>query len=215
MEFCLSYHTFADLDSLFCTLKVLRISMACGRMKVTISQEVSALDNLKQVLIDHARRYPLMQPTDAVKLIYQNEFGGGHLIRSEAACIAYLQREYESVIQSADVSLTESIGNGMVRATLKALDAHNYTPEMLAQDFIRSSSTHTGSLESFLKKLEILHLTTQEGHFGFSPKELEDYLLGYAKAGYPMVSHSDTYRRAYGPAYRIVPEKCLHSRKNV
>ena len=36
------------------------------------------MDALEQILQDHARKYPKMEPTDAVKLIYQNEFGGGH-----------------------------------------------------------------------------------------------------------------------------------------
>lgn len=173
------------------------------------------MDNLKQILIDHARRYPLMEPADAVKLIYQNEFGGGHLIRDEAGCTAYLRREYDSVTQSIEIPLTEAIGNGLVRINLKALDAHNYAPEALAKDFILSASLHAGSLKSFLEKLDVLRRTVREGHFGFSPEELEAYLRRYAQAGYPMVSHSDTYRQAYGPAYRVVLEKFANTPKNV
>ena len=47
------------------------------------------MEELKAILITHAKRYPLMQPRDAVKLIYQNEFGGGHLICDEEACLNY------------------------------------------------------------------------------------------------------------------------------
>ena len=35
------------------------------------------MEELDQILREHAMRYPKMQSTDAVKLIYQNEFGGG------------------------------------------------------------------------------------------------------------------------------------------
>ena len=45
------------------------------------------MEELRAILLAHAKRYPLMQPQDAVKLIYQNEFGGGHLIRDEEACL--------------------------------------------------------------------------------------------------------------------------------
>ena len=166
------------------------------------------MDNLKQILITHARRYPMMEPTDAVKLIYQNEFGGGHLIRDEAACIAYLRREYSSVVQMPQMPLTEDIGNGMVRVNLQALDAHGYTPDKLAADFIRSAGLHTGSRDVFLSKLEILRETVREGHFAFSSEALEAYLREYADAGYPMVSHSDAYRAAYSPAYRIILRSC-------
>ena len=37
------------------------------------------MDELGIVLRQHAGRYRLMEPTDAVKLIYQNEFGGGNM----------------------------------------------------------------------------------------------------------------------------------------
>ena len=60
------------------------------------------MEELKKILREHAKRYPRMQPTDAVKLIYQNEFGGGHLIRDEKACQDYLRREYASVEKDPD-----------------------------------------------------------------------------------------------------------------
>ena len=172
------------------------------------------METLKQVLIFHTRRYPMMEPTDAVKLIYQNEFGGGHLIRDEAACCAYLQREYLSVTQADDIPLTEPIGNGLVRINLKALDAHGYSPEALSRDFIRSAAVHTGTLDIFLKKLDILRQVVAEGHFRFTSEALEAYLIAYAESGYPMVSHSDAFRKAYSPAYRIILESCINVPKS-
>ena len=55
------------------------------------------MEELEKTLREQGKRYPQMECTDAVKLIYQNEFGGGHLIRDEAACLSYLRREYEAV----------------------------------------------------------------------------------------------------------------------
>ena len=167
------------------------------------------MDALSQILTDHASRYPMMEPTDAVKLIYQNEFGGGHLIRDVDCCLAYLLREYQSVQQNPDAPLMEDIGNGLIRVCLNALDAHGYTPEALGADFIRSAGQHRGTLESFLQKLEILKQLTAEGIFAFSPETLDMYLSSYKEAGYSMVSHSEAYRKAYGPAYRIVLKSCL------
>ena len=76
------------------------------------------MEELKSILIAYARRYPLMQPTDAVKLIYQNELGGGHLIRDEEACLNYLRKEYETVEKDPTMPLHEDIGNGIVRVNL-------------------------------------------------------------------------------------------------
>lgn len=162
------------------------------------------METLSNILLNHAGRYPLMEPTDAVKLIYQNEFGGGHLIRDVDSCMNYLRREYESVIQSPDALLLEDIGNGMYRVNLNALDHAGYSIDQLGADFIRSANAHQGSLDNFLQKLEILRQLTREGRMPFSIEALDAYLETYRQAGYPMVSHSDTYRNAYSPAYRII-----------
>ena len=146
----------------------------------------------------------MMQPTDAVKLIYQNVFGGGHLIRDPASCRNALQREYECTPQDPHAPLLESIGNGLVRVMLNAIDSSDYSIQQLADDFIRSSEEHQGNLSVFLMKLDILRKVTASGAFGFTSEELEAYLEEYKRAGYPMVSHSEQYRKAYRPAYRIV-----------
>ena len=79
------------------------------------------MEELKAILITHANRYPLMQPQDAVKLIYHNEFGGGHLIRDEEACLNYLRREYADLEKDPSAQLYEEIGNGIVRVNLAAV----------------------------------------------------------------------------------------------
>lgn len=167
------------------------------------------MEMLKQILIDHARQYPLMEPSDAVKLLYQNEFGGGHLIRDTESCLAYLRREYESTPQEKSRRFTEEIGNGLVRVYLSSLEARGLTPEKLGNAFIRSAALHKGSLDSFLGKLALLRQLTQEGYFPFSTEALDAYLVQYEQTGYPMVSHSSAYRSAYSPAYRIVLKSVL------
>lgn len=160
------------------------------------------MEELELILRAHAARYPEMQPTDAVKLIYQNEFGGGHLIRDEEACLAYLRREYASVKPDPSVPRYEPIGNGLVRMNLVAVESDAL--EQLGRDFIRSAAEHRGELHRFLGKLEVLKKLTGEGVFSFGTEQLDAYLREYEKAGYPMVSHSPQYRALYRPAYRVV-----------
>ena len=164
---------------------------------------------MRSVLLAHAARYPLMEPRDAVKLIYQNEFGGGHLIRDEAACLDFLFREYASVKQTSFSPLLEDIGNGILRVNLCALDAHGYSPEQLGDAFLRSAAMHTGTAESFHRKLSLLRKLTAEGAMPFASGVLDGYLETYIAAGTPAVSHSETYRNAYHPAYRVVRKDFL------
>jgi len=160
------------------------------------------MEELRAILIAHAKRYPLMQPTDAVKLIYQNEFGGGHLIRDEQACLNYLRREYTSVAKDPTVPLYEDIGNGIIRVNLAAVKPEDL--EQLGRAFIDSAAKHKGTMDRFLNKLEVLRKLANEGVFNFDTNALNAYLSEYEAAGYPAVSHSPEYRQAYKPAYRII-----------
>ena len=160
------------------------------------------MEELKVILITHAKRYPLMQPRDAVKLIYQNEFGGGHLIRDEEACLNYLRREYATLEKDPTAPLYEDIGNGIIRVNLAAVREEDL--EQLGQDFIASAAKHKGTLDSFLNKLEVLQTLTTEGVFAFDLDALNTYLSEYKAAGYLTVSHSEQYRQAYKPSYRVI-----------
>ena len=160
------------------------------------------MEELRAILIAPAKRYPLMQPTDAVKLIYQNEFGGGHLIRDEQACLNYLRREYAALEKAPTPLLYEDIGNGIVRVNLAAVKPEDL--EQLGKNFIDSAAKHKGTMDSFLNKLEVLRKLTAEGVFAFDTNALTSYLFEYKADGYPAVSHDEIYRTTYKPAYRIV-----------
>ena len=80
------------------------------------------MKELETILRCHAQRYPLMEPTDAVKLIYQNEFGGGHLIRDPEAVRQFLYREYGDISKDPAQPRLEPIGNGLVRVNLCSLN---------------------------------------------------------------------------------------------
>ena len=160
------------------------------------------MEELRAILIAHAKRYPLMQPRDAVKLLYQNEFGGGHLIRDEEACLNYLRREYADLEKDATTPLYEDIGNGIVRVNLAAVKPEDL--EQLGKNFIDSAAKHKGTMDRFLNKLEVLRKLANEGVFNFDTNALNAYLSEYEAAGYPAVSHSPEYRQAYKPAYRII-----------
>ena len=166
------------------------------------------MEELKRIPQEHAKRYPLMQPRDAVKLIYQNEFGGGHLICDPETCLNYLRREYESVEKDSTMPLYEDIGNGIVRVNLAAVKEEDLA--QLGKDFIHSAAVHKGNMDSFLRKLEVLKKLTAQGVFSFGNGELNTYLLKYQSEGCPIVSHSHEYIEYHKPAYRIIKKDYTH-----
>ncbi len=159
---------------------------------------------IRRILTAHAARYPRMQPCDAVKLLYQSEFGGGHLVTDAAGSLRRLAEEYASVAHDASLPLYEEIGNGFVRVQLAALDVSAYPLEQLNADFVRSAADRCGSADGFRAKLDILTGNAPALPFAFSQAELANYLRAYEESGFPPVSHSPEYRTAYRPAYRVL-----------
>ena len=155
---------------------------------------------LLAVLRAHALRYPLSEPRDAVKLLYQNEFGGGHLIRDEGACRARLARELGETPQDPLIPPCEEIGGGLVRLMLAAPRVRALGAEEIADLFIASAARPRWSAESFGEKLALLEERLGETGYAFPADALAAFLAGYRAAGCPMLSHSEVYRRAYRPA---------------
>ena len=50
---------------------------------------------MKEILIRHWEQYPKMEAQDMVKLIFQSEFGGGHMISDPGMSLERLKKEYE------------------------------------------------------------------------------------------------------------------------
>ena len=75
-------------------------------------------------LKEHLKKYPRMQVQDVAKIIYQSEFGGGHMIADAEKSFNRIKQEYQ-VMQAegwtyADV--IEPIGDDMCRVYLNCLD---------------------------------------------------------------------------------------------
>lgn len=162
---------------------------------------------LSHILLVHRDQYPLMEPADAVKLIYQNEFGGGHMIADPTACLTRLRQEYELTPHDPTLPLIEPIGNGFVRIQLSPLPEAEL--EALGQAFLHSGAVHHGSMTHLLEKLDILRDLAAQGQLPFDLAALDAYLTPYARSGYPAVSHSEAYRKAYRPAYRVILRSLL------
>lgn len=173
------------------------------------------MEELMEVLSSHAEKYPMMQPCDVVKLLYQNEFGGGHLISDEKGCLQRMKEEYVSakkqnlneidktVENLPKESYIEDIGNGMCRIYLASI-ANEDSLKRLGEAFIKTANQHKGNLERFQRKLDVVSQNVDKLALGFSKQEFDEYMNEYAKKGYPMTSHSDVYRKRYQPSYRVI-----------
>lgn len=167
--------------------------------------------SIKALLVKHYSLYPRMQIQDMIKLIHQNEFAGGHLIKNEDDSLRKLQDEWHCIEQippnkKIHSGIFEDIGNNLCRLHLTALKHYNYNISLstINRFFINTADSIHGSIKGFEEKLDEFRQCCKEGQLPYPLEELEAYLCSYKKKGYPAVSHSEIYREAYSPAYRIV-----------
>lgn len=156
---------------------------------------------------DHLReqlqKHPVMQPQDVVKLCYQAAFGAEHLLKDPDRAKAYFDQEY-ALVEAKDMPLYEWISPQVCRMNLCAWKQTGMPAEWLWRMFADTASVAGGSKEVFLEYLKEAQLAVEQGETEFSPEQWNTYLVQYQEAGMPSVHHSQTYRDAEQPAYRIV-----------
>lgn len=162
---------------------------------------------MRQLLLDHLKKYPLMQLQDCIKLLYQSRFGCGHFLPDPAQVMMRLQNEYRDCIFS-EGPLFEPLGSDYCRLYLSALDTSKLSLETLGSLFTYSSQQPVSDEKTFEADLAQLGEMIRLRELPFSLSDWKAFSARYRSDGYPAVSHSDAYRRAYHPAYRVLHRSC-------
>lgn len=158
---------------------------------------------MRELLLAHARRYPLMGPRDAVKLVCQSALGGGHLVTDPERCAARIEAERAPLAPVPGRALLEEIG-GAFRLYLDAPACAALTSGQIAQAFAASAAGFSGGEAALGRGLDEALALAAEGALPFSAAALRREIARYFQSGCAPVSHSAGYRAAYAPAYRVL-----------
>lgn len=158
------------------------------------------MSSLAQLLQQHHAAHPAMELQDAVKFIHQHHCGPGHLVDLQGDVLAHLEQELDRTCADPAAPLFEPLGNGLCRLSLAACKARELKPLTLAHIFALTANDHIPDPQGLDRDLDLIC------QLGFDPAQTQTYLADYRARGCPMVSHSDAYRQAYHPAYRVVCE---------
>ncbi len=166
---------------------------------------------MKQLLLDQFSRYPKMELADMVKLVCQNEFAGGHIISSPEESFKRLEAELKTMqpYKSVFPHLFEDIGNGLCRFHLAAMVPLGLEASTMNRLFVGTSRAVSGSMQSYRQKLRVLQQCCESGALPFSPSEAGTYIKqAHTAKSCPLLSHSEAYREAYHPSYRVIKSIC-------
>ncbi len=158
-----------------------------------------------EIVKAHLRRYPKMEPTDVIKLLYQRAFGGGHLVADSEAVLARLRSEHSKLPPSPPAVRTEDLGGGMTRLYLAGIPAASLPT--VNRLFVLGAAGHRGDPAGFQRDLDAVTAEAERGEMPFTANAWREALAAYRTDGCPMVRHSPVYRDAYAPAYRVIPRQ--------
>ena len=159
----------------------------------------------EKLLIQHYKTYPKLQIQDIFKFLYQSTFGCEHFITSAEAVTTYIQKEYDAVCPTG-TPLVEELDGAYYRVPLSYLK-HGMRAETLGMLFFLSAKKEAGGKSDLIEKLNIVKELVRKNMLPFSITEWDQAVTGWEANGYPAVHHSDVFRNAYKPAYRVIAKE--------
>lgn len=158
----------------------------------------SEATTLHEILSWHRSHYPLMNAEDVVKLFFQGTLGCGHLLADEAKVADRIMQEEQHLQPDAAMSLTEDLPGPYVRLYLPRAMADGIAPLWIARLMALSSAPDATRVDV----MEALS-TLSESESGCKASALAEAAARLEDPHY-LPSHSDAYRDAYAPAYRVI-----------
>ncbi len=159
-------------------------------------------ERTKERLLGHYDAYPLLRVEDIFKFLHQSTLGCEHLVESAEAAAEYIRREAETVSPDAPASI-ERLDGDFSRVSLASL-REGLSAETLARLFCLSSKKEGEGISALGERLEVARELLSDGDLPLDLDELDEKLRGWRALGYPAVHHSEAFRKAYRPAYRVV-----------
>ena len=168
---------------------------------------------MKNIFIEHYQKYPKMQISDFLKLLYQSCFGPKHLYQNHDFVTIHNYMEMELVkIKHESTTYIEDIGSGYLRIYLSAVRQKYISQEQLEQifwDSMLDSFDLDQATDNFLEGIEILKELCEQKAILIPSQVAISEINAYLLDGVRPIHHSETYQKTYSPHYRVVSRKYL------
>jgi len=166
------------------------------------TERETCLRELRECLCEHLKRYPLANEEDMVKFVFQGMLGAGHLVSSQTAAVRELKNEMQSLEADGSEPMFEDLGCCWCRINLRAALSKGLWAEQIAMIMCRSAEKDP----KMFSRQDVYDFCMD-----FAEKDPEGMRKAAEKVtdGRWLPSHSDAYREAYNPSYRVVLKECV------
>ena len=142
---------------------------------------------------------------DVCKAFYQSVFGCGHLIADPSAAAEYIREEAARCGEWYG-PLIEPLDGDFCRVHLASLRS-GLSAETLAQLFACSAAVKAGTQAALEERLAVLQEMSDARMLPFDAAQVLRACGSWRAAGFPPLHHSESFRSAYAPAYRVLHKK--------
>lgn len=167
--------------------------------------------DIRDIILLHLKRRPLMRARDIYKLLYQAVFGVGHIMGEEAWQRLKEETERIDPEDHPEEPLVEEISpNGeMIRVNLRPFLRMKLPLDALYRAMLETQAT--GNAEDIKRYWQILYNMIKRGKIDLPSDEVRK-IQSELQSGKPKPKHhTDEYRTAYYPAYRVVEREAWNS----
>lgn len=159
-----------------------------------------------QLLGQHLQRYPRMELADVYKLLHQAAMGAGHAIGDPAQAREALRAECAALEADDQEPAVDPISpdGQLARVHLRAWLAAGHELDKLADAFLATPQHHPAAPDRLAKFCACLGDLADSGAIPFARDQVSAFFDPLVAGRFPVLRHSDAYRSAYRPAYRVV-----------
>ncbi len=164
-------------------------------------------EKTSSILLDHFKKYPLLDIQDIFKFLYQSTFGCEHMVTSETEAEKRICDEFKNVTNNCEDHIEELDGD-YCRGSLSLL-SDGITPKTLAKLFCLSSKKESALASELEIKIECARALIIEGALPLDLEAFDRELSKWKACGYPSIHHSDRFKKAYSPSYRVISKEYI------
>ena len=151
-----------------------------------------------------------MRPRDFYKLIYQGVFGVGHILSDKTKDYLVEEAHRVNLNDYLNRELLEPVSpdGSIVRIYLRPFMRRKLDLEKLYKVILRTADLQ-GNQKEFLERWRIFLDMVESGEIILDKSELNEVQADMYSKGLKPMHHTDAYREAYYPAYRVVSRQFL------